>query len=224
MRWLLVSAAAICVTSVLPAQNLLTNPGLETGDFTGWTVGGNTPMSGVDVDGTLIGNDGTFGDNFVNVRSGSYAAYGWVRGSCCTAPEYMTMSQTVSVLSGTTYNVGYWLGNDSHSARGMGEDDSRAQIFVNGVGLRSGFTTVTTGSSSLDFINIGSTWSSGAATTALIEYRFVASGTAYVGLSVDDLYFEGPGGGHGVVPEPATVGLVALGLVGIGGFARRRRR
>jgi hypothetical protein len=34
--------------------NLLANPGFETGDFTGWTVGRTSPQFGVATDGTPI--------------------------------------------------------------------------------------------------------------------------------------------------------------------------
>ena len=37
----LLPALILGLTVSLPAQNLLTNPGFETGDFTGWTIFGN---------------------------------------------------------------------------------------------------------------------------------------------------------------------------------------
>ena len=36
--------------------NLLVNPGFEAGDFSGWTVGGNSIQTGVAIDGTPIPN------------------------------------------------------------------------------------------------------------------------------------------------------------------------
>ena len=41
--------------------NVLQNPGFETGNFTSWTVGGNSTLTGVGTDGTLIpGSDPPF--------------------------------------------------------------------------------------------------------------------------------------------------------------------
>lgn len=225
IRRFIAAALALAIAApVVSAQNQLVNAGLETGTFAGWTLGGNSPSYGVDVDGVLIaGANPPFPPNYTNVRSGNYSAWALVRCSGPCATEYLTMSQTVAVQAATNYSVGYWLGNDSQSGFGMNENDSKAQIFVNGVGLRSGFQVIGTGSTSLDFVNIGATFNTGAATSVTVEFRLNGSGTSYVGISADDFYLDGPAGDPGVVPEPATVGLVGLGLLGLGGFARRRR-
>src|SRR4051812_50164059 len=53
--------------------NLLVNPGFEAGDFSGWTVGGNSVQTGVARDGTPIPNvDPEFVPALQNVRSGGF--------------------------------------------------------------------------------------------------------------------------------------------------------
>jgi hypothetical protein len=103
MRWtlgcLFASALALAGTGAALAvpMNLLTNPGFETGNFTGWTVGGTTPVSGVGTDGqavALVGCGGCFLPASVNVRSGNNAAFYQGRGDPSLV---ITLSQTIAV-------------------------------------------------------------------------------------------------------------------------------
>ena len=77
--------------STRPAEaNLVVNPGFETGDFTGWTRGGNTTLS------TVAGpysHSGNFGANFGQV----------------TIPG--TLSQTIATSPGASYTIDFWLKN-----------------------------------------------------------------------------------------------------------------
>ena len=83
---LLSAVAAACFCNSAPGQNLFTNPSFETGDFTGWTKTGG---------GTLRTFDGVF-----MPRTGQF---GIDRGPSGT------LSQTVTVQPGTTYEVGLWM-------------------------------------------------------------------------------------------------------------------
>lgn len=74
------------------AQNLVANPGFETGDFTGWTLGGNTA------------------DSFVTnalPHSGIYAATLGPVGSDGL------LSQTLPTTIGQSYTIDFFLDNDS---------------------------------------------------------------------------------------------------------------
>jgi len=95
-RWF-AAVVAIVALSASTSEAALVNAGFETGNYSGWIVGG-TANSGVAADGTSI--SGTYyADNVVNVHSGNFAAWGAV--SIFGSPQqYLTLTQTVSVASG----------------------------------------------------------------------------------------------------------------------------
>ena len=76
------------------AQNLLTNPGFETSDFTGWT-----PV-GCQVDG-------------IYVHSGRYSAHLGHSLNCSPFTCGGTLDQTITTVVGQLYHVDFWLANDS---------------------------------------------------------------------------------------------------------------
>src|SRR5215831_18084751 len=96
---LVIALVLLFGTSSVAQQNLLTNPGFETGDFTGWTMTQNSPNYGVNTNGFLItGTDPSFGPITVVTHSGNYAAYSTVCDIWCYGqPDgmYVELSQTV---------------------------------------------------------------------------------------------------------------------------------
>ena len=202
--------------------NLLTNPGFETGGFSGWTVGGNSIQTGVATDGTEILNaDDPFPPNFQNVRSGVFAGNALVQNGDDPV-ERIILSQTISVLENQNVDVGFWLGNDSNSIFGMLIDDQHTQIFIDGVGLLAVFDVINilNGATSGDFQNFAGSFNTGSRTSITVAFAINGSGTSRVGVSFDDFYFisEAPGS----VPEPGSLALLGLGLAGIGAVRRKK--
>jgi len=187
-----IAAAVVLATNARAATpiNILTNPGFETGDFAGWTVGGNSIQVGVDTDGTVIPNaDPPFLPNFVNVRSGTYAGHALIKDGMDPV-ERIILSQTVSVLPNNNVDVGFWLGNDSASVFGVQIDDDHLQIFIDGVGLLpNAILNVRNGSSPADFHLFSANFNTGSRTSITVDFAINGSGTSRVGASFDDFFF-----------------------------------
>ena len=83
-------AAATVLGAPASATQLVTNGGFETGDFTGWTLTGNTSFTGVS-DVAHSGSNGAF--------FGQVDATG-------------SLSQTLGTVSGQNYTVSFWLANE----------------------------------------------------------------------------------------------------------------
>jgi hypothetical protein len=95
----------LCLAAVLlggaPAvrADFLVNGGFETGDFTGWTLSGNTGFSFV---------------NSVNPQAGGFVANLGPVGSLGF------LSQTVATTPGTPYNIAFYLASDGKAPNEFG--------------------------------------------------------------------------------------------------------
>jgi VPDSG-CTERM motif/Carbohydrate binding domain len=97
LRPILLALTTVAALSVAyPAKaNLVTNPGFETGNFTGWTQSGDTSFTGVI--GTNV--------NGIPPHSGNFQA---ALGNTTTG----FLSQMLALAAGTTYTVDFWLVNN----------------------------------------------------------------------------------------------------------------
>ncbi len=138
-------ALAVCFSVSAPkafAQNLLTNGSFETGDFTGWSTGGNFEDTEV-VSGPFYVYTGAQDGNF-------YAVLGPVGSDG-------TIGQSFSDHAGTQYTFSFWL-------NAVGDNPSDFSAFWNGTSVLSltnpttngtwtqfSFTETGTGSDSISF-------------------------------------------------------------------------
>lgn len=217
------------------SANLLQNPGLETGDFTNWTVGGDQnflisgatlmtksppPVYGVSSDGVLISDAYYSGQTMVH--GGSYAAYAVVTATSGPAIT-LNLSQTMSVVPGTSYDISYWAGNGTEQQLGsngyFSVNSSTYGVYGSSYGLPS---------HSWDFY--GFTWTAPAETTsAAVTFILTGSGTASAVFSFDDFQFTqgsdfGPADSGPAVPVPATFWFFASGLISLGALRVRQGR
>jgi len=89
----LTAVAALSFAHPAKAINLITNPGFETGDFTGWTQSGNTANTFVVGTLSIAPHSGNFQAALGNVTTGF-------------------LSQMLALAVGTTYTVDFWLANN----------------------------------------------------------------------------------------------------------------
>jgi len=100
LRMLLALCLVTLGTSVFAhagTNNLVTNGSFETGDFTGWTVSGDTTFTGVCDVSTCPGGFAP--------EDGNYAAYFGPVG------DTATISQTIATTPGDEYSLSFYLAN-----------------------------------------------------------------------------------------------------------------
>jgi hypothetical protein len=175
-RILLIIAVLASAALSAHAQNLVANPGFETGDFTGW---------GGDQLGMFV--------NSSNAHSGTYSA--WL-GAVGTDGN---LTQSIATSAGQLYHVSFWL----ESPGGTPNDFSAtfAGVTFYTVTNDNGFAYTQFGA------NIMATSSS-----SLLDFA-ARQDPSYWHL--DDVSVT-------AVPEPGTLGLIALGALGLVGALRKR--
>jgi hypothetical protein len=143
---------AACVVSLTIAAfgadagtNLVTNGSFETGDFTGWTEGGNTGFSGV--------TSGPFGGQVIGAADGlDYAFLGPVGSD-------VTLSQTLSDTSGQIYFLKFAFSSDGGTPNDFSVTWDGTTVFgVTDTSATGGwevftFDVIGTGSDTLEFFS-----------------------------------------------------------------------
>lgn len=90
--------------SVLLNVGLVENGGFETGDFTGWTLVGNTDGNGSVYDAVVGTNSLADGSGPLFIHSGNYGGF-------LGDTNVATLSQVLSTTPGQNYQVSFWVDN-----------------------------------------------------------------------------------------------------------------
>jgi hypothetical protein len=218
-------AASVLLMTLTPALlhagpitgNLLTNPGAETGDLSGWTAGGP---------GMPMVDNGSF-DPGINPHSGNYDFVGYSGASDSLSQTFNIVVQGVTtglIDSGElTAQVSFW---EQGLNQGAQSDDAYIQIsFLNGsMGILGTIDTPEIDSHEGQWENYTNNYSIPSGTrymTYSMEFK------RYVGTDLDafvddnSLVIDGP---SGTTPEPSSFMLMGSGLLGCIGVVRRRRK
>ena len=193
--------AVLCLVlsgPVLAADNLIANPGFETGDFTGWTLAG--PVE----DNTFVS---TAGWNEWLPHSGDYfAALGAVGSD-------VFLSQDLATTAGQSYTIRFFLGSD-------GETPNDFTALWNGSTLLS--LTDEPETPGHDLIN-----GPPAAAYVFYSFTEVATGpttTVQFNTRNDPGWWAFDDISVTAVPEPSSLALSGIGFATLAGYARRQRR
>jgi hypothetical protein len=184
--------AALVLALAQPARAVV-NGGFETGDFTGWTLSGDTSFTGV-------GPKPNF--EFVTPHSGEFAAYFGAPNA-----EAFLAQVVVPTTVGGTYSLDFWLQNLS-----SGSPNSFTASWGDGITLTPLLSLTNAPAFGYTGYSLAFT-----ATTPATTIQFAARHTPSFWL-LDDVSVSTVG-----VPDGATTaGLLAIALVGLG-LVRRNR-
>src|SRR5262245_22728486 len=198
IRW--GAAASVLATFFAGAAqaNLVTNPGFETGNFTGWALSGDTDFTAVDRFSPHSGSFGAgLGTSFPDPRFP------------ITLPSTGSITQTLATTVGVSYNIEFWLNT--------AVKPNFLSVSFGGIVLDS-LTDITTSPSILPAVYALFSYTA-LASSASTDLVFTFQHDPWV-WDLDDVSVEAAA----AVPEPGSLPLIVAGLTfGFLLLALRRR-
>jgi hypothetical protein len=213
-KYFVLAAGLLALSSSAHAQNLFTN-----GDFEAGNTGFSTPYSyftAPDMPEGVYGvgtNPNTFHSAFTSFGDHTSGAGNMMVLNGASVPGQSVWSQTITGLtSGTDYYFGTWLSSV------YPVNPANLQFLVDGDLISTTFDApATTGS----WVGYFSQWTATgtSATFTIINQNTNAGGNDF---ALDDITLStsAPGGTNVTAPEPSTLALLALPIIG---FLRRRK-
>jgi len=190
------AAAGICQANPV---NLVTNGSFETGNFSGWTLTGNTAWC------LFVGTSGDtscYPTTSIGPQSGTYAA------ELGNAGGDATLSQSIATTGGGTFDVSFWL-----ASQAFDPPSNDFSVTWGGTTLMSQVNLPAFGYTKYDFSGL-----TAAGPTTTLAFHFENNPSYFI---LDSISVVDP---PAAVPEPST--MVPLGLaaaIAVVAAGRRKR-
>jgi hypothetical protein len=192
VRTLIVIAVSLVLCQGALA-NLLTNPGLETGDMTGWVNGGSQWSVGSGAD---------------DKHTGNYGLLAWIQPA--TGFGWTAVEQYIPVTAGEGYNLSYYT-----SAFVFGTPHTEGFLEVSfrdsANGIISQFETT--------HITATTPWTQGTMSGLIApigSVTAVVKGVVHMsGTTDDNAFYHFDDFDMAAIPEPGTLALFGLGIMGL---------
>lgn len=190
------------------SANLITNGSLTGRIANGGVPSGWTLLAGSPDTMDKNHNVGVTSTPFGVIPSGPSPDGGTWVGFASSGSFYESFGQTVTGLSvGTSYDIFWYAGN-------FGANEGGGYLGSNAIGVSIDGLAIGAGA----LLSLGSDWFAqslsftATSTSADLSFRLLNTTGSY--LSIDGISLEASGGNS--VPEPATLMLLSLGLLGLG--------